>query len=71
MKLSALSFVMASAAASLAISASAVVAQEHTASVATNAEPDELGPAKSGSPQFSTTLGTCIRSSRGRISKAT
>jgi len=56
MKLGALSFVVAFAAAALAGGASAAVAQEKILSVATNAEPDVLDPAKSGSPQFFTTL---------------
>ncbi len=56
MNLGTLSIVVALTATSLAISTSEVVAQEKALSVATNAEPDVLDPAKSGSPQFFTTL---------------
>jgi peptide/nickel transport system substrate-binding protein len=56
MKLGAFAIVAALAAVALAIGTSGAVAQEKTLSVATNAEPDVLDPAKSTSPQFDTTL---------------
>jgi peptide/nickel transport system substrate-binding protein len=56
MKLGAFLIVAAFATAALAIDTSEVIAQEKTLSVATNAEPDVLDTAKSGSPQFFTTL---------------
>jgi peptide/nickel transport system substrate-binding protein len=56
MKLGVICIVAAFAAAALASGTNEVIAQEQTLSVATNAEPDVLDPAKSGSPQFFTTL---------------
>ncbi len=56
MKLGAFSIVAAMAGAVLAVGSNQVIAQEKTLTVATNAEPDVLDPAKAGSPQFFTTL---------------
>jgi peptide/nickel transport system substrate-binding protein len=56
MKLGAFLVVAALTAAALAIGTNEATAQDKALSVATNAEPDVLDPAKSGSPQFFTTL---------------
>lgn len=56
MRLGTLSIVVAFAFVALAFGPSKIIAQGKTLSVATNAEPDVLDPAKSGSPQFFTTL---------------